>query len=95
MLYLYIYLTCSLVLASADGLANAVSVGNIMKHLQAFQNIANAPGNKGSRGVAEGYDQCLDYVRNTLSKTGCQVRLKSWRGESLFVAGFVALGPEC
>lgn len=63
---------------SADGLANAVSVGNIMKHLQAFQNIANAPGNKGSRGVAEGYDQCLDYVRNTLSKTGCQLTTQSF-----------------
>ena len=59
--------------ASADGLANAVTVKNIMKHLQQFQNIANDPVNKGSRGVLEGYNQCLDYVQNTLSKTGCVV----------------------
>jgi hypothetical protein len=63
---------------SADGLANAVTVKNIMKHLQQFQNIANDPVNKGSRGVLEGYNQCLDYVQNTLSKTGCVLTTQSF-----------------
>lgn len=60
--------------ASAEGLANAVTVPNIMNHLQKFYDIAMKPGNNGSRGVLEGYNDCLEYVRNTLAKTGCVVR---------------------
>lgn len=66
---------------SADGLASAVTVKNIMGHLQEFQIIANKYGN---RAVLGGYDASLDYVRTALAKTGCQISTQTFAASMFY-----------
>lgn len=64
-------------IASSEGLANAVTVSNIMGHLREFYKISQKPGNGGSRSVLGGYMDSLNYVRNQLKATGCTVRTRA------------------
>jgi PA domain len=56
---------------SSSAVSSLVTVSAIMKHLQQFEAIANAPGNGGSRSVSSpGYEQSAQYVIDELNKSG-------------------------
>lgn len=62
---------------STSSLKSSISADNVLKHLQAFETIANLPENKGSRAVWLGYNQSVDYVVSQLRAfTNYEIRLQ-------------------
>ena len=59
-------------------LREAVTVEGVMEHLQAFQDIADLPGNDGNRAAGTpGHDASVDYVEGLLDAAGYD----TWRQE--------------
>ncbi|WP_378741965.1 M28 family metallopeptidase [Nocardia brasiliensis] len=58
-------------------LAESVQAPNIKRHLEAFQNIANANGGNRAAGTP-GYDASRDYVAEKLRRAGYQVTLQKF-----------------
>ena len=66
------------VLAQNGLLESLVKTENIIGHLQEFENIANLPGNQGSRAVYLGHRQSGDYiVSRLLAETDLQVTVQT------------------
>lgn len=73
---------------SAKQFLDCVDVDQILKHLQAWQEIADNNGGTRASGTP-GYDETVDYVANLLRRTGYVVELQPFQ----FVS-FEPLGPS-